>query len=192
MRFPSSSTSSISGSTGCSLSFLGGRDFFLGAFLRAPTALLPPELVVLTSPGAGRLARLLGCRVSGAGVFRAVLARRGRSAASEGCGSWLIVLPRERGLGDGASGAGVVRGVAPWEVDCFVGGIAIDLSCCCCCCVLFAASCRVSRLVVSQTGVTICVIDFFGDMAGGGIGVSAGDLVGTIVVTVPVVPTLEP
>lgn len=88
---PSSSTSSISVSASVTWPFsFFMRAFFLGAALRLPTALLPPLLVVLTTPGAGRLVRFCGCLNSGTGVLRAVLARRGRSAASEDGGSWLI------------------------------------------------------------------------------------------------------
>lgn len=76
--------------------------FFFGAAFRLPTALLPPLTVRLMMPGAGRLERLLlgrtwGSCFSGAGVFRAVLARRGRSAARDGWGSWLVALPRDAG-----------------------------------------------------------------------------------------------
>ena len=88
--------------------------FFLGAAFRRPTALLPPELVRLTTPGAGRFCcRLLtgragGAASGGAGVFRAVLARRGRSAARDGRGSWLVAFPREAGR----------RVVSPEGTDC--------------------------------------------------------------------------
>ena len=194
--FPSSSTSSISVST-WPLSFRVARAFFLGAAFLLPTALLPPLLVVLTMPGAGRLVRLPGGRASGAGVLRAVLARRGLSAADEGCGSWLIALPREPGRRPAyPSGAGVVRGVGPREADCLGGGseVACDGGttgvgcsiCCCCCIVLFAASPRVSLLVASRpgTGGAMGVVDFLPSGIGIGTGVSAGNLTGTDVVVV--------
>jgi hypothetical protein len=52
---------------------------------------------------------------SGAGVLRAVLARRARSDAREGCG--LIAVPRDAGrrIEVADSGPGVERGVAPRE-----------------------------------------------------------------------------
>lgn len=94
--FPSSSTSSISVSSTWPFSFFVARAFFLGAAFLLPTALLPPLLVVLTTPGAGRLVRFAGCLNSGMGVLRAVLARRGLSAARDG-GSWLAAFPRDPG-----------------------------------------------------------------------------------------------
>jgi hypothetical protein len=97
------------------LLFLLRAAFFRVAALRLPilTAAEPSEPAV-TTPGAGRLARLLGWRGSGAGVLRAVLARRGRSmvAVAVGvgiAGSRLAALLREdvgRFAGRG-SGAGV-------------------------------------------------------------------------------------
>lgn len=79
------------------------RALFFGAAFRFPTALLPPLTVRLMTPGAGLLVRFPAVRVvmvvsagalSGAGVFRAVLVRRGRSDARDGWGSILEALRR--------------------------------------------------------------------------------------------------
>lgn len=96
MTLPSSSTSTSASASAdawpaprSSFFRAAPRLDFFGAALRFVIALLPPEFVRLMMPGAGLLVLLLGCLTddigSGAGVFRAVLARRGRSAANPAC-----------------------------------------------------------------------------------------------------------
>ena len=85
------------------------------AELRLPTLTeAEPSEPAVTTPGAGRFARLLAWRGSGgAGVLRAVLARRGRSIAAlavGAAGSRLAALLREevgRFAGRASSSAGV-------------------------------------------------------------------------------------
>lgn len=170
--------------------------FLRGAALRVPTALLPPLLVRLMTPGAARLVRLPAGRPaaapvvvvgvvawsdrSGAGVFRAVLARRGRSAAKDGCGSWLVALPRDAGRrvivvvmvavveAASGSGLGMDSGLAERERSPVAVWAVRGSSCWCSCARL------VWVLRVSLVGGKIGVMDFFGEMTGGRMGVSVG------------------
>lgn len=153
--------------------------FFLGAAFRLPTALFPPEFVLLITPGAGRLARLLAglevvgsCR-SGAGVFRAVLARRGRSAARDGGGSWLVAFPPRDAGRRAAAAVGAVEadcasdsanGVAGIGVAARDGGVGSSFTCSCF---------RAVAFLVSRTGGRIGVVDFLGDDARGGTAASS-------------------
>ena len=58
------------------------------------------------------------------------------------------------------------------------------------CCIFFAASCLVSLFTGSLTGGSMGVVDFRASITGAGIGVSAGGLVGTVVVVVVAVPAV--
>jgi hypothetical protein len=111
-------------------------------------------------------------------VFRAVLVRRGLSAARVVGGSTLPALPRELGrrvLMDSWSvaGLGVVTGVLAREVlGCL---ILVTMGC-----RFFCESFLVSRLPKPVAGGGIGVVEVLGR----GTGVSAGGFVGTVVVTV--------
>lgn len=174
ITFPSSSTStSITSLVAPAAVFLLAALalFFFGAAFLLPTALFPPEFVLLITPGAGRLDRLLAGLEegwSGAGVFRAVLARRGRSTARDDCcwGSWLVAFPRDAGrrvvvvpaascccASDSATGVTAATGVVAR-----VGEVDSSFSCSCL---------RAAAFLVSRTGGRIGVVDFLGDDARG-------------------------
>jgi len=163
---------------------LDPRAFLRGAAFRLPTALVPPGLVV-TTPGAGRLVRLLTCRSSGAGVLRAVLVRRGRSTSVLG-GSWLEPLPRE--VGRRAIVVVVEFSAAVGTDPVFVGGrtvtggagtgvTCLDVVCCGLEAVGCRFCCRVSLLGISRTGGSIGVVD---GLATARTGDSAAGFAGTV------------
>jgi len=135
--------------------------FLRVAPLRLPTltAVEPSELAV-TTPGAGRLVRLLGWRGSGAGVLRAVLARRGRSMVDVAAGpegSWLAALLREEVGRFGGSDSSAGPGVAAAEVR--RGRVLVAVS----------TTGFFAGLLGSFVGGRIGVDDFFGDGRGAGI-----------------------
>jgi len=138
--------------------------FLRVAALRLPTlTAVEPSEPAVTTPGAGRFVRLLGWRGSGAGVLRAVLARRGRSivaVAVAPAGSTLAALLREEVGRFGGRGSSTGAGVAAAEVR--RGRVLVAVST-----MGFFAS-FFAGFLGSFVGGKIGVEDFLGDERGAG------------------------